>query len=283
MPPLPPTPTPTLDLPALDAAIPATRFHHRLQHFASVGSTNQLALEAALAGARHGVWVADQQTAGRGRGGHAWYSAPGDGLYVSALVTPRIPLSHAARIPLATGLAARAAVLEATGLAPDIRWPNDLMFGVHHDARKFGGILVESASTGGSSPSGPTLSYAVIGIGLNLNHPRFPPALASLATSLHLETGRLYPREPILAALLRHLDRELTLLDAAPADPTLLDRFTAASTWASGKRVHVGADGIGEQGGFSGITRGLDPHGFLLVQDDSGTLRTVLSGGVRSA
>ena len=63
-----------------------TSFAGRVRHFPSVGSTNSLALEAAQAGAREGVWVADEQTAGRGRGGHAWHSAAGDGLYVSALV-----------------------------------------------------------------------------------------------------------------------------------------------------------------------------------------------------
>ncbi len=244
-----------------------TRFEGRLKHFASVGSTNQIALEAAASGVRAGVWVADEQTAGRGRGGHHWHSIAGDGLYVSALVVPRIRMSHAARIPLATGIAAQAAVFETTGLTLDIRWPNDLMFG---DA-KCGGILVESAAESGDNPN---LRYAVIGIGINVNQTAFPPDLRRLATSLYLESERRFAREPLLAALLRCLDVELDRVEG----PGLLERFTAASTWVSGKRVTVE-----EGGGYTGWTRGLDPNGFLRVEDDRGEIRTVLSGGVRSA
>jgi len=260
------------DLAVVEAEIRGTRFSGQVQHFASVGSTNQLALEAAQSGiqsgATGGVWVADEQTAGRGRGGHHWHSTPGDGLYVSALVTPRIVLNEAAKIPLAVGLACQAAIVEVTGLHPDIRWPNDLMFA----ERKCGGILVESAS----ERAEPKLRYAVIGIGINVNHARFPDVLRRLATSLRLESERTFEREPLLGALLRNLDRELALLDAGDAD--LLERFAQSSGWVRGKRVSVD-----EGGGYTGRTRGLDSNGFLMVEDDAGTMHTVLSGGVRSA
>ena len=164
------------DLAALDVAIAGTAFVGQVQHFASVGSTNALALEAAQAGARVGVWVADEQTAGRGRGGHAWHSAVGDGLYVSALIAPPLPMTMALWLSLATGLAARAAILEVTGMAADIRWPNDLL--LHR--RKCGGILVETAVDGAM------LRYAVIGMGINVNHVGFPSELETLATSLRM-------------------------------------------------------------------------------------------------
>src|SRR5580698_6060546 len=131
------------DVAAVNRALAGTRFTRGLRHFASIDSTSTALFAAAAEGAPEGiVYVADEQTAGRGRGGHQWHSAPGDGLYVSALVTPRIALREAAKIPLATGLAVQAAILESTGLLVDIRWPNDLMFG----DRKCGGILVESSS-----------------------------------------------------------------------------------------------------------------------------------------
>ena len=67
-----------------------------------------LALEAAQAGAAHGsVWVADEQTAGRGRSDHTWHSAAGDGLYVSVLLRPQMALVEALWLSLATGLAVR--------------------------------------------------------------------------------------------------------------------------------------------------------------------------------
>jgi BirA family biotin operon repressor/biotin-[acetyl-CoA-carboxylase] ligase len=266
--------------------IAGTRFAGSLVHLPITGSTNQVALEAAAAGARNGVWVADEQTAGRGRGGHTWHSAPGDGLYVSALVVPRIPLRFANRLPLAVGLAAQAAILKATSLHCQLRWPNDLMF----DERKAGGILVESQVEGQAEPTQEAmLRFAVIGVGINLNHRGFPPQLARIATSLRIEQGRAtvkVDREQVLAMLLRELDLELTALDAEVESTgqtaELLERFGALSGWASGKHVRVGADEAGN-GGYTGWTRGLDRDGFLLVEDDFGTMRTVLSGGVRSA
>ena len=268
------------DLGRVEEGIAGTRFRGQLTHLASTGSTNELALEAARAGGRCGVWSADEQTAGRGRGGHTWHSAAGDGLYVSALVAPRLPLSQATLIPLAAALAARTAVLDATGLSADIRWPNDLMFG----ERKFGGILVESVAenAGGEVGREAMLRYAVVGIGINVNHAVFPEELKALATSLAIESGRRFAREPLLAALLLALEDELARLEGtysgADGGQDLASRLARASTWVEGKRVRVGEDG-----GYTGVTRGLDALGFLRVQDEAGVIHTVRSGGVRSA
>jgi BirA family biotin operon repressor/biotin-[acetyl-CoA-carboxylase] ligase len=171
-----------------------------------------------------------------------------------------------------------------TGLHLDIRWPNDLMFG----DLKCGGILVESASD--TAPSnwqpnvGPALKYAVVGIGLNVNHAAFPPELASLATSLYIESGREFEREPILAAILRNMDEEIKLLRkgwlGTDNGPDVWRRLAQSSSWVSGKRVRVGADEHGF-GGYTGWTRGLNSDGFLLVERDDGTVQTVVSGGVR--
>ena len=276
------------DVAAVEAGIAGTRFAGGVRHFVRVGSTNQLAVEAAERGEPGRVWVADEQTAGRGRGGHGWHSAAGEGLYLSVLVRPEASAGTAARLPLHTGLAVQAAVLEVTGLELDLRWPNDLMFG----ERKCGGILVESAAGAGagagSGTGGGTLRYAVIGIGLNVNHRGFPGELAGSATSLFLEdsrgeSGRRFEREPLAAAILRHMDEELKRLGEA----RLAERMRAASSWVEGKRVRVGADEPGSEqrgaGGYTGWTRGLDGDGFLKVEGDDGVMRTVYSGGVRAA
>ncbi len=263
-----------LDVAAINAALVGTRFAGKVRHFATVGSTNAMLLEEAAAGAAEGtVFVADEQTAGRGRGGHSWHSTPGDGLYVSVLAKPGLPLRETLWISLATGLAVQSAIRPATGLAVDIRWPNDLLLG----GRKCGGILVETAVEPERSA---LLRYAVIGIGVNVNHARFPEELTTLATSLRMESGAAQSRSALLVALLRALDRELLLLEEAHAQGggTLLERFALASSWVSGKRVSVP-----EQGGYTGVTAGLDAQGFLRVAGDDGVLRTVLSGGVREA
>ena len=254
-----------LNLQQIEAAITGTQFATHLVHLPSTPSTNTLALEAAQAGAETGVWVADEQTAGRGRGGHTWHSQAGEGLYVSVLIRPTLPMKHALWLSLATGLAAQSAIAKVCHVTPDLRWPNDLLLG----ECKLGGILVETAVIQTSA-----LRHAVIGVGINVNHAAFPPELADAATSLRLATGQPQAREPLLIALLTALDRELILLQQ-PA-PDILSRFAAASTYVLGKRVHVA-----EQGGYTGLTAGLDAAGFLLVDDD-GTRRTVLSGGVRA-
>jgi BirA family transcriptional regulator, biotin operon repressor / biotin---[acetyl-CoA-carboxylase] ligase len=261
------------DLSAVQVALAGTQFAGRVRHFLSVGSTNAVALEAAQAGQRTGVFVADEQTAGRGRGGHRWHSAANDGLYASALVSVAMPMSMALWLSLATGLAAQAAIEEVTGLRVDIRWPNDLLL----DEKKCGGILVETAVDAGQA----MLRYAVIGVGINLNHESFPEELEIQATSLRRESGAVVAREAVVIALLRALDAEIGLLtrehEGVLEGPGLLERFTKASSWVRGKRVRVD-----EGGGYTGVTDGLDSRGFLQVAGDDGTGHTVLSGGVRA-
>jgi BirA family biotin operon repressor/biotin-[acetyl-CoA-carboxylase] ligase len=252
----------------VNANLSGTRFAGRVIHFPVVESTNTLAIEAAQSGVRTGVWVADEQTAGRGRGGHQWHSAPGDGLYMSVLVTPELRMDRALMVPLAMGLAAQTGLTEAAGVTIDLRWPNDLML----EGKKVGGILVESANDSGAG--GAMLRYAVIGIGINVNHAEFPEELAGVATSLRMVTGQELRRENLVVSILRGLEREIVGLDAGGVG--LLDRFTKASSWVKGMRVRVGEDG-----GYTGVTCGLDERGFLLVQTDGGEVKTVLSGGVR--
>jgi BirA family transcriptional regulator, biotin operon repressor / biotin---[acetyl-CoA-carboxylase] ligase len=258
---------------ALRSALVGTRFPARLHHFPTADSTNTMLLDAAANGAPEGtVYLADAQTQGRGRGGHAWHSSPGDGLYLSVLAMPRLPLREALWISLATGLAVQSAIKPVTGLDVDIRWPNDILLPQSSGPeKKLGGILVEAAVEPGEDAM---LRYAVIGIGLNINHDSFPPELEPIATSLRIATGEPQSRNALMIAILRALDLELTQLEAH--QPDLLERFTIASSWVRGKRVQVP-----EQGGYAGTTAGLDRNGYLLVDADDHTQRTVLSGGVR--
>jgi BirA family biotin operon repressor/biotin-[acetyl-CoA-carboxylase] ligase len=109
----------------------------------------------------------------------------------------------------------------------------------------------------------------------------FPDELELLATSLRKEVGQVVSRDAILTALLRSLDDEIHRLtrqyDGTLNGRGLLERFASASSWVSGKRVHVD-----EAGGYTGVTAGLDRRGFLQVSGDDGVLHTVLSGGVRA-
>jgi BirA family biotin operon repressor/biotin-[acetyl-CoA-carboxylase] ligase len=254
----------------LDPLIAGTLFHGKVQCFASIPSTNTAAMKDAIDGVPAGnVYIADEQTAGRGRGGHDWHSPPGSGLYVSVVLRPKLGSQEALWLSLAAGLAAHTAILATCQTAPDLRWPNDIMYG----RRKVGGILTEMASEAGSGH----VRYAVIGIGINVAQESFPPGLSESATSLLLETGRVWPRLPLSGALLKSLHWELNALetDTAKAGESLRKRFAAHSSYVEKARVHVEEDG-----GYDGTTCGLTEKGFLRVEKD-GVVRTVMNGGVR--
>jgi BirA family transcriptional regulator, biotin operon repressor / biotin---[acetyl-CoA-carboxylase] ligase len=255
------------DLNALEHDLVGTIFARKL-HFARVtGSTNADAMTAARSGAPHGsVWFADEQTAGRGRGDHRWHSKASEGLYVSVLLRLQIPVARLSLLPLVAGLAAADAIRAASGLAVDLRWPNDLLIG----PRKTGGILVET-----KIESQTPLHAAVVGIGINVHQREFATDLATPATSLDLEAGRWISRQALLVALLKSLEHEAVTLACRDAAGQIISRIEQASTWARGREVEV----HGPQA-CAGVTAGLDENGFLRVQTSSG-LVTVQTGGVR--
>jgi BirA family biotin operon repressor/biotin-[acetyl-CoA-carboxylase] ligase len=254
---------------AIEAALAGTIFAGNL-HFARITeSTNSDAMAAARQGAPHGsVWVADEQTAGRGRGDHRWHSAAGEGLYVSVLLRPSFPAARLPLVPLVAGLAAAEAIGSVTGLAVDLRWPNDLLIG----PRKTGGILIESQTGAKSLPHA-----VVVGIGINVHQRSFAPDLATAATSLDLETSTLVSRRQVLMALLGSLGQEVAALADTAAAEQVPARVEQHSSWVRGRRVEV----HGPQA-CSGTTAGLDANGFLRVAT-AGGLMTVYTGGIRAA
>lgn len=262
--------TNTFDLAAMDLELAATPFAGRLHHFPSIDSTNTYAMQQAQKGADAGsVYFADEQTAGRGRGGHSWHSAAGSGLYVSVLLRPQMAPADVLWLSLAAGLAVHQAVKEVTSLEVDLRWPNDLLI----DGRKFCGILTEMQA------EATRVRYAVIGIGINVLQERFSEDLQLLATSLRIESGKEWSRQELLVALLQSLYRETLLLTSAQtvvqATADIPARIERISSWVRDKQVVVG-----DPEEFRGTTIGLDAKGFLQVRTQDG-VRTVLSGGVR--
>ena len=242
-------------------------FAGQVHHYFRAGSTNLLALDAGAAGAPEGsVFLAEEQTAGRGRGGHTWHSDRANGICCSVLLRPPLPPAQILLLSLAAGLAVRAAVLEVTGLDTDLKWPNDLLL----SDRKFCGILTEMHS------EATRVRHVVVGIGLNVNHASFPEELREQATSLYLASGTVCSRVELVGALLKSLDREYRSLVSDPdARDSILHRFQEHSTWANGCAVR-----IEDTDSFTGVTEGLDAQGFLLVRMPQG-LRTVISGTVR--
>jgi BirA family biotin operon repressor/biotin-[acetyl-CoA-carboxylase] ligase len=253
----------------LRPGLAGTAFAKRIHHFFKLDSTNTAAMRLGEEDEPHGaVVVAEEQTAGRGRAGRAWHSEKSSGIYFTVLLRPAIPPAQAPLMTLLAGLAARDAVQEHTGLPADIRWPNDLLL----NGKKFCGILTEMHA----EPD--RVRFVIIGLGLNVNHAKFPDELGRIATSLRIESGRAHSRLELLVKLLRQLDRYYNRFLAAGAAP-IVARFEEVSSFARGKRVRVATTA----GSYTGTTAGLDPGGLLRVRRDDGATEAVLSGDVTEA
>ncbi len=258
------SPTPERLAPLVEETV----FAGGVRYSSSVTSTSLVAMQAGQEGAPSGsVWLADEQTAGKGRAGHQWHSPAGTGLYLSALLRPRLAPSEVIILSLAAGLSVVRAVHDVTSLEADLRWPNDVLFG----DKKFCGILTEMNS------EATRVRYVVVGMGLNVHQESFPADIAEIATSLRIESGREFDRAELAGAILRALDEEHRTLEADPhvARQSILRRFEAHSSYCRAAEVWVEEDG-----GYAGTTRGLDERGFLRVETATG-MKTVLSGGVR--
>ncbi len=233
----------------------------RVEWLDSTDSTMIVAARLAREGCASGTVVgADQQTAGIGRAGHSWYSEPGSGLYVSMVLRLALGSESLPLVMLALGLATQHAIADVSGLAPDLRWPNDVLLG----EKKCAGILAQIEG-----------DAVIAGIGINVGHSSFPPDIAGLATSLRL-AGAEVSREVLFAALVTAVEESCGVLTTSgPA--AICDAFTRASTYAQGRRVHVEQD----EAILEGVTAGLDASGFLLLRQDNGTVTKILAGGVR--
>lgn len=239
-------------------------FSRQVLWYADVGSTNDVAGVLADRGEAEGtVVIADAQSAGRGRHGRAWASPPGAGLYMSIIMRPSAHV--VSLLTIAAGVALADGIEAATGLQPQLKWPNDIYMG----GRKLAGILAEA----GASNAG--VQHVVLGCGINLMPGAYPPDVAARATSIESELGRAVDRGLLLAECLAALHaRYLELQFGAPAGVIARWRDRAASTF--GRRVEWDVAGVTRQG----VAEDIDDSGALLVRDGAVRAR-VISGEVR--
>ncbi len=242
------------------------KFGHKIVHYFRTDSTNTDALRLAAKGAPHGTLVvAEEQTAGRGRFGRAWYSERASGIYASLILRPPLPPAAAPVLTLMAGLAAHHAIHRTTCLAVDIRWPNDLLL----NGKKVCGILTEM------NAELDRIHSVVLGIGINVNHREMPAELRSIASSLRIEGKKTYSRTQLLVALLKELERHYHLL-LEEGGAAIVNAWSAASSFAQGKRVRV----LTGSGGFVGTTDGVEPSGALRVRHEDGAVESLVAGEV---
>lgn len=230
------------------------------------GSTNDDVRHLAAEGAPHGtVVIADSQTAGRGRRGSSWVSPPGSSLICSVLLRPEAKMEHWPRLTHATSVAITLALEELEpSLEPMIKWPNDILIG----SKKICGILLETSSQNQEG-------FVVIGFGLNINLAKedFPDELQETATSLLIETGRLWgetERESLLTLIIEKLQKLTPIIEKYFMD--ILIEVSSRSL-LTGQKVKMQINGQEEIGTVRGISRG----GGLLFDDGKKDVREILS------
>jgi BirA family biotin operon repressor/biotin-[acetyl-CoA-carboxylase] ligase len=240
----------------------------RMLVYPEVASTNAIASELGEQGEPEGtVVIAEAQTAGRGRAGRRWASAPHVGLYTSILLRPRGAPGEVALLSQLAAVSLAEAVAEVDpGLSARIKWPNDLLVG----EKKAAGILVETKT------EGERVLYAVVGIGVNVNHGvgDFPEELRGSATSLNLASGRPVSRRRVAQVLYRRLD-EWYFRFVGGERPLILDRVHALSGTV-GRRVRVES---GKET-FEAFAERINADGSLRVRLRGGEVRDLGSADV---
>ncbi len=253
-----------------------TRFAE-IRWFAEIDSTNSYLSSEASAGAPEGVVVvADHQRAGRGRLGRTWLAPAGANLLFSVLLRPELA---PAELHLCTGVVALstvAACQRVAGVAPEVKWPNDLMI----EGEKLAGILAEVAP----GPAG--RASVVVGVGLNVNWPepggsqgvsvpRDPGATGATgfaATSLWRASGARHDRRDLLEAILLDLDRRVADLGSARGRRVQeADLRRSCSTLGRTVRIWLGDTPV------DGMARDLTSEGHLVVDTVNGPV--IVSAG----
>jgi len=243
-----------MDIASVRDRLPDCEIHY---HLVLESTMHEAARLAALGAASGTAVIAEEQTAGIGRYQRPWHSEPASGLYFSIIL--RMPIEPT--VTMALGLATVDAIQKTTGIACDLRWPNDVLIG----DRKVAGILTHLDGTA-----------VIAGIGINVNHHAFPPELSAQATSLKIASGCQQSREELLVELLPAIDAFCSTL-VSEGKPAILEMFSHASSYVRGRRVRVDQ----ENGVITGTTAGLTADGFLLVRGDDRREHIILAGGVR--
>ena len=169
-----------------------------LEYYDEIDSTNNRAKALGEAGGADGtLFVAETQTAGKGRRGRCWQSPAGSSISMSILLRPVMNPSDAPMLTLVMAYAATKALREKTELDIGIKWPNDLVV----SGKKISGILTEM------SAEIDYINHVVIGVGINVNQDTFPDDIKETASSLKMELGKRIKRSGLIAAVMKNFEK----------------------------------------------------------------------------
>ena len=210
------------------------------------------------------VVIADHQNAGRGRSGHDWDTAPGEGLAISVLLQPEIDDNSIAIMTLVSALAVAKAIKLTCDVKPMIKWPNDLVC----RNRKVCGILTELEIAGNKKS-------LIVGVGINVNQRSFSKELEDKATSLLIETGKEVDREELMKQFAEAFEYYYGIFVKTGDMSALMDEYNEMliNTDREVKVMDPSED-------ITGIARGIDKKGQLLVETEDGVIHEIYAGEV---
>lgn len=235
--------------------------------FEQTTSTNDVVEKLARDGVKEGVVVfAESQTKGRGRLGRVWTSPTRKGLWFSILLRPDLRPQETTQLTVAAATALWRAIHEETGLAPEIKWPNDILV----RGRKVVGILTEL------SAEVDRVKHVTLGVGVDVNLAanEFPVELRKIATSLRIESGELVSRADLATTILRELDRDYARVCAGKFSEVADEWEEHCST--IGQRVVIS---MGDRR-LRGRAESLDDDGALRLRTEHGRLERIIGGDV---
>ena len=232
-------------------------------------STNTVLKKMAAKGAPEGtVVLADVQSAGRGRRGRTWMSAPKMGIWMSILLRPNLHPSSVQTLTLAASVAVMKALepMEIEGLG--IKWPNDILI----NQKKVCGILTEL------SAEAEKVDWVVLGIGLNVNHSEsdFSNDIADIATSLRMNVNKNTElnRSEIAANILNEMEKVYQSF-IEKGSSWVVDEWRKRNV-TLGKMVDI----ISQTGSFRAKVLDITADGKLIVKDADNKVHEVLSGEI---
>lgn len=259
--------TPEVFHPALFNALlgdNADRLAGGVTYYPSIDSTNTQA-EAECAAGRSApfVLVAGEQTRGRGRRGRIWHSPPRDNLYLSLTIRPELPPNRMQAITLFIALSLCKWIERDYGIAPKIKWPNDLLI----DGRKLAGILTEARIDAES------FRDMTVGVGINLNSSPgdYPEAVAPVATSLLSHLGQKTDPSRFAAGMV------LTILDAFEEYSQAASIQSLFSDWDAYDALRGQCV---ESGPVRGTAEGIAANGALRIRTAEGAINLLQAGEV---
>ncbi|MEC0232187.1 biotin--[acetyl-CoA-carboxylase] ligase [Paenibacillus alba] len=235
--------------------------------YGAVDSTQTIAHALVASGAPEGTIVlAEEQTAGRGRMGRAWHSPPGKGIWMSMVLTPRVPVYFMPQLTLLSAVALCRSIQKVCQVEIGIKWPNDLLI----KGKKVSGILLES------SGEDERLKYVIAGIGIsvNLKTEDYPEELRNIATSLAIESGQEISREHLVQAFLQEFEDLYALYMDKGFAPIRLLWEALSVTLKRPIRTYS------PSGPIEGIADSLDDSGALTVINANGEKIKIYSGDI---